>query len=90
MATLILSGMFAGFTFDDEDYLMVSLLRVLCGFGKLRAKALLGRQMQGFAQSYEFCPNEACPDYGKLQKDQSKPNRKKIGFTRAFQKFEHA
>jgi len=46
--------------------------------------------MEGFAQSNEFCPNEACPDYGKLQKDQSKPNLKKIGFTRAFQKFEHA
>jgi len=39
--------------------------------------------MEGFAQSNEFCPNEACPDYGKLQKDQSKPNLKKIGFTRA-------
>lgn len=38
--------------------------------------------MEGFAHSSEFCPNEACPDYGKLQKDQSKPNLKKIGFTR--------
>jgi hypothetical protein len=46
--------------------------------------------MEGFAPSNEFCPNEACPDYGKLQKDQSKPKLKKIGFTRAFQKFEHA
>lgn len=39
--------------------------------------------MKGFAQSNEFFPNEACPDYGKLQKEQSKPNLKKIGFTRA-------
>jgi transposase-like protein len=39
--------------------------------------------MEGFAHSNEFCPNEACPDYGKLQNDQSKPNLKKIGFTRA-------
>ncbi len=39
--------------------------------------------MEGFAHSNEFCPNEGCPDYGKLQKDQSKPNLKKIGFTRA-------
>ena len=38
--------------------------------------------MERFAHSNEFCPNEACPDYGKLQKDQSKPNLKKIGFTR--------
>jgi hypothetical protein len=30
--------------------------------------------MEGFAHRNEFCPNEACPDYGKLQKDQSKPN----------------
>lgn len=39
--------------------------------------------MEGFAHSNEFCPNEGCPDYGKLQKDQSIPNLKKIGFTRA-------
>lgn len=39
--------------------------------------------MEGFAHSNEICPNEDCPDYGKLQKDQSKPNLKKIGFTRA-------
>ncbi len=39
--------------------------------------------MEGFVHSNEFCPNEACPDYGKLQKDQSKPNLKKIGKTRA-------
>src|SRR5512133_697158 len=39
--------------------------------------------MEGIAHRNEFCPNEACPDYGKLQKDQSRPNLKKIGFTRA-------
>jgi transposase-like protein len=39
--------------------------------------------MEGFAHRNEFCPNEACPDYGKLQEDQSKPNLKKIGKTRA-------
>lgn len=38
--------------------------------------------MEGFAHSYEFCPNEECRDYGKLQKDQTVPNLKKIGFTR--------
>ncbi len=39
--------------------------------------------MEGFAHSNEFYLNEALPDYGKLQKDQSKPNHKKIGKTRA-------
>jgi len=39
--------------------------------------------MEGFTHSNEFCPNEVCPDYGKLQQDQSKPNLKKIGKTRA-------
>lgn len=39
--------------------------------------------MEGFTHSNEFCPNEDCPDYGKHQKDQSKPNLKKIGKTRA-------
>lgn len=39
--------------------------------------------MEGFAHSNEFCPNEDCQDYGKLQKDQLKPNLKKIGKTRA-------
>lgn len=29
----------------------------------------------------DFCPNEACSDYGKLQKKQSKQNIKKHGFT---------
>ena len=39
--------------------------------------------MEGFAHRNEFCPNEECPDYGKLQTEQSKPNLKKIGKTRA-------
>jgi len=39
--------------------------------------------MEGFAHSNEFCPNEDCPDYGKLQEDQPQPNLKKIGKTRA-------
>jgi transposase-like protein len=39
--------------------------------------------MEQFAHSGDFCPNRACPDYGKLQKDQSSPNLKKIGFTRS-------
>jgi len=39
--------------------------------------------MEGFAHNNEFCPNETCPDYGKLQKDQLKPNLKKIGKTSA-------
>jgi transposase-like protein len=38
--------------------------------------------MEQFAHSGDFCPNAACPDYGKLQKDQSVQNLKKIGFTR--------
>ncbi len=38
--------------------------------------------MEQFAHSGDFCPNAACLDYGKLQKDQSVPNLKKIGFTR--------
>lgn len=39
--------------------------------------------MEQFAHSGDFCPNTACPDYGKLQKDQTSPNLKKIGFTRS-------
>jgi transposase-like protein len=38
--------------------------------------------MEQFAHRSDFCPNEACPDYGKLQRDQSAPNLKKIGQTR--------
>ena len=35
-----------------------------------------------FAHAGDFCPNEACPDYGKLQKDQPKRNIKKAGKTK--------
>lgn len=38
-------------------------------------------KMQEFAHVGDFCPNEACRDYGKLQKDQSKRNIKKAGKT---------
>ena len=38
--------------------------------------------MEQLAQVGEFCPNEACPDYQKLQVSQSKPNIIKAGKTR--------
>ena len=38
--------------------------------------------MSDFAHVGDFCPNEACADYGKLQKDQSKRNIRKAGKTR--------
>ena len=37
--------------------------------------------MERFAHPGDFCPNRACPDYGKLQ--QSKQNIKKSGKTKA-------
>ena len=37
--------------------------------------------MEKFAKQGEFCPNEACPDHGKLQNDQQK-NLVKFGKTR--------
>ena len=37
--------------------------------------------MEKLAQTKDFCPNAACPDYGKLQAGQSKSNLKKIGKT---------
>lgn len=37
--------------------------------------------MEKFARPGEFCPKEACPDYGKLQNDQQK-NLVKFGKTR--------
>lgn len=39
--------------------------------------------MPDFAPVGDFCPNEACPDYGKLQSDQPKKNIKKAGKTKA-------
>jgi len=37
--------------------------------------------MEKLVQAKDFCPNQACPDYGKLQKDQAQANLKKIGKT---------
>ena len=37
--------------------------------------------MEKLAQTKDFCPNAACPDYGKLQSDQAQANLKKIGKT---------
>jgi transposase-like protein len=37
--------------------------------------------MEKFAKPGDFCPNEACPDYGKLQNDQQQ-NLNKFGKTR--------
>jgi transposase-like protein len=37
--------------------------------------------MSKFAQVGDFCPNEVCPDYGKLQSDQQ-PNIIKFGTTK--------
>jgi transposase-like protein len=39
--------------------------------------------MEKFAKSGDFCPNEACPDYGKLQEGQAQRNIRKYGKTRA-------
>lgn len=38
--------------------------------------------MSNFAHVGDFCPNKACPDYGKLQKDRPKRNIKKAGKTK--------
>lgn len=38
--------------------------------------------MEKFAKVGDFCPNEACPDYGKLQAGQSQPNIRKFGRTK--------
>ena len=37
--------------------------------------------MERLVQSKDFCPNESCPDYGKLQNGQDQANLKKIGRT---------
>lgn len=37
--------------------------------------------MEKLARPGEFCPNSACPAYGKLQCEQAQPNLKKIGKT---------
>lgn len=38
--------------------------------------------MEQFGKPGDFCPNQACPDYQKLQSQQSKPNLIKAGKTR--------
>lgn len=38
--------------------------------------------MEQFAKTGDFCPNEACPDYGKLQDGQRQRNIIKFGKTR--------
>ena len=38
--------------------------------------------MEQFAKTGDFCPNEACPDYGKRQDDQRQQNIIKFGKTR--------
>lgn len=39
--------------------------------------------MEQFAKPGDFCPNEACAEYGKLQDGQIRPNIKKAGKTQA-------
>ncbi len=38
--------------------------------------------MEQFAKTGDFCPNEACPDYGKLQDDRQQQNIIRFGKTR--------
>lgn len=38
--------------------------------------------MKPIAKVGDFCPNQVCPDYQKLQSDQKKPNIVKAGMTR--------
>ena len=38
--------------------------------------------MEGYAKPGDFCPYKTCPDYQKLQSDQSRPNITKAGRTR--------
>lgn len=38
--------------------------------------------MERFAKPGDFCPNEACPDYGKLQEGQALQNIIKTGHTK--------
>ncbi|OGO33272.1 MAG: hypothetical protein A2Z16_17680 [Chloroflexi bacterium RBG_16_54_18] len=42
-----------------------------------------GETDEKFAKSGDFCPNEACPDYGKVQEGQTQPNIRGFGRTRA-------
>jgi len=38
--------------------------------------------MEQFAKPGDFCPNQACPDYKRLQTNPNKPNIVKVGTTR--------
>jgi transposase-like protein len=38
--------------------------------------------MEQFAQPGDFCPNEACPDYGRLAADQTRSYLRKFGKTK--------
>ena len=38
--------------------------------------------MEQFAKTGDFCPNEACPDYGKLQEDRQQQNVIQFGRTK--------
>ena len=42
-----------------------------------------GDKYKGLARIGGFCPNEECPDYGRLQKEQKKSNITKFGKTKA-------
>ena len=46
-----------------------------------QGKLIRGRRMEKFAKPGDFCPNEACRDYGKLQ-DGQQQNLEKFGKTR--------
>ncbi len=39
--------------------------------------------MEKFARGGDFCPNEACPEYGKAQDGQTRPNIRKFGKTKS-------
>jgi len=39
--------------------------------------------MQKFARVSDFCPNEACPEYGKVQEGQTQRNIRKFGKTKS-------
>jgi transposase-like protein len=39
--------------------------------------------MQELARAGDFCPNEACPDYGKLQDGQTQRNLRRFGKTKS-------
>jgi len=44
--------------------------------------------MATLAQVGDFCPNEACPDYGKIQSEQPKKNIKKFGKRKGKQRYQ--